>query len=125
MGYAMPKVKKFHFNTEIPNLGKRKIKSPRQNKRFVDDSCFQTLIMTPEELAELEDDTLTMEFEKAGPREKLYFDPSKTKCAVVTCGGMCPGVNDVIRALVMEAPYSEFRMDFEDLSHSMAMMSWS
>ncbi|MDR2488570.1 MAG: ATP-dependent 6-phosphofructokinase [Desulfovibrio sp.] len=42
-------------------------------------------------------------FESAGPRAKLYFDPSKTKCAVVTCGGLCPGLNDVIRAIVMEA----------------------
>ena len=42
-------------------------------------------------------------FELAGPRQKLYYDPSKTKCAIVTCGGLCPGINDVIRAIVMEA----------------------
>ncbi|MCQ2250497.1 MAG: ATP-dependent 6-phosphofructokinase [Bacteroidales bacterium] len=41
-------------------------------------------------------------FEKAGPREKLYFDPSKTKVAIVTCGGLCPGLNNVIRGLVMQ-----------------------
>ena len=40
-------------------------------------------------------------FEKAGPREKIYFDPSKLKCGIVTCGGLCPGLNDVIRAIVM------------------------
>jgi 6-phosphofructokinase 1 len=40
--------------------------------------------------------------EVAGPREKIFFDPSKTKAAIVTCGGLCPGINDVIRALVME-----------------------
>lgn len=40
--------------------------------------------------------------EVAGPREKLFFDPSKTKAAIVTCGGLCPGINDVIRSLVME-----------------------
>jgi 6-phosphofructokinase 1 len=39
--------------------------------------------------------------ELAGPREKIYFDPSKLKCGIVTCGGICPGVNDVIRSLVM------------------------
>lgn len=44
-----------------------------------------------------------MSFELAGPRNKLYFDPSKTKCAIVTCGGLCPGINDVIRAIVMTA----------------------
>jgi 6-phosphofructokinase 1 len=39
--------------------------------------------------------------ELAGPREKIYFDPSKLKCGIVTCGGLCPGLNDVIRAIVM------------------------
>jgi 6-phosphofructokinase 1 len=39
--------------------------------------------------------------EKAGPREKLYFKPSDVHAAVVTCGGLCPGLNDVIRAIVM------------------------
>jgi 6-phosphofructokinase 1 len=40
-------------------------------------------------------------FEKAGPRSKLFFEPGKTVCAIVTCGGLCPGLNAVIRALVM------------------------
>ncbi|MDO9585585.1 MAG: 6-phosphofructokinase, partial [Syntrophales bacterium] len=40
--------------------------------------------------------------EVAGPREKIFFDPSKTKAAIVTCGGLCPGINDVIRAIFME-----------------------
>lgn len=42
-------------------------------------------------------------FEAAGPRRKIFFDPEKTICAVVTCGGLCPGLNDVIRAIVMQA----------------------
>ncbi len=44
-------------------------------------------------------------FEKAGPREHIYFEPDKTKIAIVTCGGLCPGLNDVIRAIVLEAYY--------------------
>jgi len=40
-------------------------------------------------------------FEAAGPREKIFFDPSKLACGIVTCGGLCPGLNDVIRAIVM------------------------
>lgn len=39
--------------------------------------------------------------EKAGPREKIYFDPKKVCAGIVTCGGLCPGLNDVIRSLVM------------------------
>jgi 6-phosphofructokinase 1 len=44
-------------------------------------------------------------FEKAGPRNQIYFDPAKTRAAVVTCGGLCPGINNVIRALVMALHY--------------------
>ncbi len=43
------------------------------------------------------------EFEIAGPRRKIYFDPARTTCAIVTCGGLCPGLNNVIRALVFTA----------------------
>ncbi len=41
-------------------------------------------------------------FEPAGPRRKIFFDPSKTRVGIVTCGGLCPGLNDVIRGLVFE-----------------------
>lgn len=41
-------------------------------------------------------------FEPAGPRRKIFFDPSKTRAGIVTCGGLCPGLNDVIRSLVLE-----------------------
>ncbi|KAB1214532.1 6-phosphofructokinase 5, chloroplastic [Morella rubra] len=36
---------------------------------------------------------------RAGPREKIYFRPEEVKAAIVTCGGLCPGLNDVIRQL--------------------------
>ena len=41
-------------------------------------------------------------FEVAGPRERLFFDPSKTRAGIVTCGGICPGLNNVIRSLVLQ-----------------------
>jgi len=41
-------------------------------------------------------------FEPAGPRRKIFFDPSKTRAGIVTCGGLCPGLNDVIRGLTLE-----------------------
>lgn len=44
-------------------------------------------------------------FEKAGPKENLYFEPAKTKVGIVTCGGLCPGVNNVIRSLVHQLCY--------------------
>jgi 6-phosphofructokinase 1 len=38
--------------------------------------------------------------EKAGPREKIYFSPGHVHAGIVTCGGLCPGLNNVIRAIV-------------------------
>jgi len=38
-------------------------------------------------------------FEPAGPRRSIFFDPAKLRVGVVTCGGLCPGINDVIRGL--------------------------
>ncbi|HRT48801.1 MAG TPA: 6-phosphofructokinase, partial [Bacteroidales bacterium] len=46
-----------------------------------------------------------LSFEKAGPRENIFFEPAKTKVAIVTCGGLCPGLNNVIRSLVHELYY--------------------
>ena len=40
--------------------------------------------------------------EVAGPRRKIFFQPPDVRAAIVTCGGICPGLNDVIRAIVME-----------------------
>lgn len=43
--------------------------------------------------------------EKAGPRQHLFFDTDKTTAAIVTCGGLCPGINNVIRGIVMALHY--------------------
>jgi 6-phosphofructokinase 1 len=40
-------------------------------------------------------------FEVAGPRRQIFFDPSRVTAGILTCGGLCPGINDVIRAIVM------------------------
>ena len=62
-------------------------------------------------------------FEMAGPRRKIFFDPSKLVCGIVTCGGICPGLNDVIRAIVMSLHHRYgvrkilgFRYGYEGLS---------
>jgi len=62
-------------------------------------------------------------FEMAGPRERIYFNPAKISCGIVTCGGLCPGINDVIRAIVMSLHYHYgvqtiwgFRYGYEGLS---------
>jgi 6-phosphofructokinase 1 len=45
-------------------------------------------------------------FEKAGPRQHLFFDPSQTRAALVTCGGLCPGINNVIRSAFLELHFN-------------------
>lgn len=42
-------------------------------------------------------DQLFFRIHRAGPREKIYFKPEDVKAAIITCGGLCPGLNDVIR----------------------------
>jgi 6-phosphofructokinase 1 len=41
-------------------------------------------------------------FEKAGPRARIHFDPAQTTAGIVTCGGLCPGIDNVVRSLVLE-----------------------
>jgi 6-phosphofructokinase 1 len=48
---------------------------------------------------------MPVSFEKAGPKENIFFEPAKTKVGIVTCGGLCPGVNNVIRSLVNQLYY--------------------
>src|SRR4030095_3046146 len=43
-----------------------------------------------------------LQFELAGPRAKLFFEATKTRAGIVTCGGLCPGLNNVIRSLFLE-----------------------
>ena len=45
-------------------------------------------------------------FEKAGPRRRIFFDPAHTRVAIVTCGGLCPGINSVIRSLFLELNFN-------------------
>jgi 6-phosphofructokinase 1 len=99
-------------STEISTVGTAKIANPIQFGRFVeeDDAVLvnisrRTVEGTPKSRKKPEH----VFFEPAGPRDKIYYDPSKTKCAVVTCGGLCPGLNDVIRAIVMAA-FHEYKV---------------
>ncbi len=93
-------------DTAIPTLGPAKIPSPIPNCRFEEDEHGVHMFLDKEFL---ETETLpppAVRFESAGPRKSIYFDSAKTKCAIVTCGGLCPGINDVIRAIVMEAHHN-------------------
>ncbi len=67
-------------------------------------------------------------FEAAGPRAELFFDPPSASIGIVTCGGLCPGINDVIRAIVLTAWHEYgvrrvlgFRYGFAGLAASSAL----
>ncbi|MDR1685733.1 MAG: ATP-dependent 6-phosphofructokinase [Desulfovibrio sp.] len=95
----------YSFTTQIRSLGMCKIPSPLSEASLITKESVP-IFLDGEHIDELKDlPPVAAEFETAGPRANLFFDAPKTKCAVVTCGGLCPGTNDVIRAVVMEAFY--------------------
>src|SRR5512136_2812832 len=86
----------------ISKLGECRIPSPMKGVQFVSDD---EQVLYHGNLKEVEAiiraGGTPPHFEMAGPRETIYFDPSTLRCGIVTCGGLCPGLNDVIRAIVM------------------------
>ncbi len=99
-----------NIETTIPALGEAKITSPIQihkesthSQSFVSDTDRVLINVDLNHLnMMIKEDKPLPSFELTGPRSKIYFDPSKLRCALVTCGGLCPGLNDIIRAIVLE-----------------------
>ncbi len=92
------------LSTDIHRLGTAKINSKLPYGMWTSDTKFDFCV-GPEISGDLTK-PVNVSFELAGPRQKLYFEPTRAKCAIVTCGGLCPGINDVIRALVMQAHHA-------------------
>ena len=98
------------IETRIPTLGRAGIPSPAKrdpntsiNESFVaDDEGVMIDVTLSGFMDAMKAGTPGPHFELAGPRENIYFDPSKLRCGIVTCGGLCPGLNDIIRAVVLE-----------------------
>lgn len=87
------------FRTD--SLGECTIVSPLRATRFMDTSKRLLFRADIDELREqFRAGVEPPAFELAGPQEKIYFDPSTLRCGIVTCGGLCPGLNDVIRSIV-------------------------
>ena len=83
----------------IERIGQCTYRSPLDSAVFVDDSEGVLIDATLSGYQRGQDKPPFLE--KAGPRKEIFFDPQKSRAALVTCGGLCPGLNDVIRALVM------------------------
>lgn len=86
---------------EIESLGEPGFDSPLEGCEFVRDE--NRVLFDDGTVALSSSEGPPPSFERAGPRSKIYFDPERVRCALVTCGGLCPGLNDVIRAVVLSA----------------------
>jgi len=113
-----------NFDFEVSTLGECRIPSMMSGVQFVDEEVRVLYDLNQKKVESLiESGTRPPCFEMAGPRNNIYFDPSKLKCGIVTCGGICPGLNDVIRAIVLCLFYHYnvqtvfgFRYGYEGLS---------
>ncbi|MHB8908319.1 MAG: ATP-dependent 6-phosphofructokinase [Syntrophales bacterium] len=91
------------YDFTIQNLGENTVPSPVTVNYFTSDEkrILFNIYLNQYDRPRSEDGN-PLSIEVAGPRERIFFDPSKTKAAIVTCGGLCPGINEVIRTIVME-----------------------
>jgi len=89
------------YSCTCKTLGDCKIDSPVKNHKFVEDGerIFGTENASYAKHAE-EQLGHHPTFERAGPKAKIFHDPSWTRVAIVTAGGLCPGLNTVIKGLV-------------------------
>jgi 6-phosphofructokinase 1 len=88
----------------IERLGPATIDSPlmQSRSRFVDDGEKILLLTDSETSNEYRSRGRELPvLEVAGPRRKIFFEPRKLNCGIVTCGGLCPGLNDVIRTITL------------------------
>lgn len=97
---------KYDFTVE--SLGECKVKSPIElalehgnfRAAYVPDNSYVRRQVNIYSNAEAPADEKSEYMEKAGPREYIYFNPAHVTAGICTCGGLCPGLNDVIRAVV-------------------------
>ncbi len=112
---------------DVRTLGERRFPSPLELSTVPGDEIADyvpdraRVALTVESMAD-EPAEASLVFEKAGPREALFFDPRSTRAAIVTCGGLCPGINNVLRSMVLELHHKYrvkevlgFRYGFEGL----------
>ena len=95
-----------HADLVVPTLGERRYRSPLPMSTVPGDGVGD---FVSDEMRVLYDVRFPagrppsdLAFELAGPRETLFFDPPRTRAAIVTCGGLCPGINNIIRTLFFE-----------------------
>ncbi len=98
----------------ITSLGRCNVVSPLKQGRKADSPVYQFVgddervlydVSLSSFMNHAKSSAAPVSFEKAGPKEAIFFEPAKTKVGIVTCGGLCPGLNNVIRSLVNQLHY--------------------
>jgi len=87
---------------QIPSLGVAKIDSPLTEAAFIADTervLYHTDVA--EVLREVQHPEQLLSFEKAGARRRIFHDPARSRAAILTAGGLCPGLNEVIKSLTI------------------------
>jgi 6-phosphofructokinase 1 len=112
----------------VERLGESTLLTPLDGRRnrFIDDS-ERVLLPASSSLIETfrKQNEPIPSFELAGARKRIFFDPKQVRCGIITCGGICPGLNDVIRSITLTALETYgvsqvwgFRYGFEGLTRS-------
>jgi 6-phosphofructokinase 1 len=98
----------------VKDLGRGNVISPLKQSRTADSPVYKFVegdervlydVSVSSIRESIEKGETPVSFEIAGPRDTLFFEPAKTKAGIVTCGGLCPGLNNVIRSLVHQLYY--------------------
>lgn len=82
---------------EVFSLGECRYDSPVETNQFIEDGDKIVVDVRASSLGNISEAAV---FENAGPRRKIFFNPSETTAAIVSCGGLCPGINNVIQSIV-------------------------
>ncbi|MCF0216438.1 MAG: ATP-dependent 6-phosphofructokinase [Fibrobacteraceae bacterium] len=89
------------YDLSIDTVGRGTLKSPMRGVPFVSDSDRVSLSTDVKQIHEFYQKGQEIpSLEAAGPREIIFHDPAWTRAGIVTCGGLCPGLNNVIKSLV-------------------------
>ena len=89
------------FNLNVDKLGECRINSPIRNPLFIEEGERVYVTSDVAQIKALQERGVEpASFEKAGPHAKIFHDPAWSRAAILTAGGLCPGLNHVIKGLV-------------------------
>lgn len=85
----------------IDSIGEASLRTPLEQLEFVADEQRISFSPRVDQLEQyIREGQALPGFEMAGPRPRIFHDPAWVRAAIVTCGGLCPGINDVIKSIV-------------------------